>query len=590
MTDVHMQGRRISQPLFFGVAALYWLLGMHFFMHNPGGSSFYLPFNMVGWAFVSLLIGIGLWQVGSSQRLYFSNLQAGFWGGFALLLIPLFAHTDLPMGAGIPKMLGIAAGLVLLFALSQLRLAREQRQWLLYLLLGAVAIEAGFGLVQYFLLSPGNWIGYNTLINRPYGIFQKDSVLSSFLAMGISVVLYLQFYPVKKINAGQNIFAALLLFVSSLLLVLIQSRAGQIGALGAAILLCAAAFKSQPKRVTAMLMLMLAGLAIGIWLSSGGRSPENYAATIDYRLLYWRYCLELFSHAPWFGHGYDMFESVFVNNYYAIPQTLSGAPIIEANLDHPHNEILYWLVEGGIVAVLGLVTIVWAWFRVLRSHTWSKRIALFALPLPLLFHAMVEYPFYHSVAHWTALVILLWFTDEESEEIQEYSCRFDFLLKSLAVLVPLVTVPFMATGIQTAYLVTQFERGGMQDFSSLTRVINPLPWFSRYMYDVMSVRLINALPSHNAEELQAYVDWAKEFSAVQPRSQLYWNGALALDALQQPEEAIRWRAEGARLFPADPLFKPRAVSTAISTTTSTATSTATSAVISTSVSGSHPQP
>ncbi|GAB3226688.1 hypothetical protein [Pseudaeromonas pectinilytica] len=209
MTDVHTQGRSISQPLFFGVATLYWLLGMHFFMHNPGGSSFYLPFNMVGWAFVSLLIGIGFWQVAGSQRLYVSSLQAGLWGGFALLLIPLFAHTELPIEAGVPKMLGIAAGLLLLFALSQLRLAREQRLLLLYLLLGAVAIEASLGLVQYFLLTPGNWIGYNTLINRPYGIFQKDSVLSSFLALGISVALYLQFYSVRKPNSWQNIFAGL---------------------------------------------------------------------------------------------------------------------------------------------------------------------------------------------------------------------------------------------------------------------------------------------------------------------------------------------------------------------------------------------
>lgn len=320
-------------------------------------------------------------------------------------------------------------------------------------------------------------------------------------------------------------------------------------------------------------MLMLSGLAIGVWISTASRSPDSYALTIDYRLLYWRHCLELFVQAPWFGHGYGMFESAFVNNYYAIPQSLSGARIIEQNLDHPHNEILYWLVEGGAVAVLGLATMVWVWFRVLRFHAWSKRIALFALPLPLLFHAMVEYPFYHSVAHWTALICLLWFTDEESEDIRGYSCCFDFLLKSLALLVPLVTVPFMATGIQTAYLVTQFERGGMKDFTLLERVINPLPWFSRFMYDVMSIRLINAMPSHNAAELQAYVAWATEFNAVQPRSQLYWNGALALDALQQPEEAARWRAEGARLFPADPLFKPQAASAVVSAANSAATAT-----------------
>ncbi len=34
--------------LFAAVCALYWLLGMHFFMHNPGGAGLYLPFNAWG--------------------------------------------------------------------------------------------------------------------------------------------------------------------------------------------------------------------------------------------------------------------------------------------------------------------------------------------------------------------------------------------------------------------------------------------------------------------------------------------------------------------------------------------------------------
>lgn len=109
-----------------------------------------------------------------------------------------------------------------------------------------MAVEAGFGLVQYFLLTPGNWIGYNTLTNRPYGIFQKDSVLSSFLALGISVALYLQFYSVNKTRSWQNIFAGLVLFSSSLLLVLIQSRAGQYGALGAAFFVVRFSIKINP--------------------------------------------------------------------------------------------------------------------------------------------------------------------------------------------------------------------------------------------------------------------------------------------------------------------------------------------------------
>jgi len=576
MTDVQTQGRRISQPLFFGVAVLYWLLGMHFFMHNPGGSSFYLPFNMVGWTFVSLLIGIGFWQVAGSQRLYFSSLQAGLWSGFVLLLIPLFAHTELGMEAGIPKMLGIAAGLLLLFALSQLRLAREQRLLLLYLLLGAVAIEAVFGVVQYYLLTPGNWIGYDTLRNRPYGIFQQVNVLASFLATGIGLALYLAVYDPQALRQRWRLaLICAVLLMATVLVVVIQSRAGWIGAGVVTVLLLPQVLRLPNPRRYLLLLALITGFCIALyslWFGGAERSLESLVGR-QVRSIYWAHGLEMISKHPWLGIGYGHFEAAFVNDYYAVPQPLSGVPIIEQNLDHPHNEILYWGVEGGGIAILGLAVWLFAGIRLLRQLPWTQRLALIALPFPMLFHSMVEYPFYHSVAHWLALIWLVWFIDQEVGQPREYGCRASFLLKSLALLVPLVTVPFMATGIQTAYLVTQFERGGMKDFTLLERVINPLPWFSRFMYDVMSIRLINALPSHNVGELQAFVAWATEFNAVQPRSQLYWNGALALDALQQPEEAARWRAEGVRLFPTDPLFKPQAASTAVSAANSAATAT-----------------
>ena len=62
------------------VSILYWLLGMHFFMHNPG-AGLYLPFNAWGWIFASLVIALGLWQVTLRQRLVISSLQLGLWLG-----------------------------------------------------------------------------------------------------------------------------------------------------------------------------------------------------------------------------------------------------------------------------------------------------------------------------------------------------------------------------------------------------------------------------------------------------------------------------------------------------------------------------
>ena len=153
------------------VSVLYWLLGMHFFMHNPGGSGLYLPFNAWGWIFASSVIGLGLWQVTLRQRLVVSPLQIGLWLGGLLLLLPMAYPGFELKDYAIPRLLGLFTGLLFLLCLYQWQLAREARDRLLYLLLGAVAIEALLGLVQYYLLTPGNWLGYDTQTNRPYGIF-----------------------------------------------------------------------------------------------------------------------------------------------------------------------------------------------------------------------------------------------------------------------------------------------------------------------------------------------------------------------------------------------------------------------------------
>ncbi len=209
----------------------YWLLGMHFFMHNPGGAGLYLPFNAWGWIFASLVIGLGLWQVTLRQRLVFSSLQGWLWLG-ALLLLPM-AYPGFDMkDYAIPRLLGLFAGLLFLFCLYQWPLVRTSRDRLLYLLLGAVAIEALLGLVQYYLLIPGNWLGYDTRANRPYGIFQQPNVMATFMATGLVLAGWLELRGnanpwLKGLRYG-------VILAASLLLVALQSRWGSWGPAGAA--------------------------------------------------------------------------------------------------------------------------------------------------------------------------------------------------------------------------------------------------------------------------------------------------------------------------------------------------------------------
>ena len=569
----------LTKKAFFMVAALYWLLGMHLFMHNPGGDGFYLPFNMVGWAFASILIGIGLWHVTVTQRLVFSRAQLWLWGGLAVACLPFLAHPEVSIDAGAPRMLGIAGGFLLLFSLSQLQLSRQHRYLLLYLLLAGVAIEALFGLVQYFLLTPGNWIGYNTQLNRPYGIFQQVNVFASFIGAGVGLAGFLAWRdPDLSSRNWRGWLVYGVLFAGVLLELIIRSRAGLIGCFVELAVFLPLIWKQRRELFTAVLLAVIAGVLADLVVSyffGGGRSIEEMVRP-QVRLIYWAHSLDMFTRAPWFGVGYGNFEAGFVNDYYAIPQAISGVPIIEQNLSHPHNEFLYWLVEGGLVGFAGLGLMAIGWWSMLRRHPLPLRLALFILPFPFLFHAMVEYPFYHSTAHWFALIWLLWLADAEAQTQMVIPLKNWLLLRALAVLIPLLTVPYMLTGLQTAYWVTQFERGGLKDPSLLSRAINPMPWFTRFMYDISAVHLLNGMATKDEAlqraELSTYIAWASEFVKLSPRSNVYFNGAAALDKLGHHAEAEQWRATGARLFPADPLFKR--VPSEADPTTSAATSAA----------------
>ena len=553
----------LAKRVFFMVAALYWLLGVHFFMHNPGGDGLYLPFNMLGWVFASVLIGAGLWHAITIQRLVFSRAQLWLWGGLSVACLPFLAHPEVSIDAGAPRMLGIVGGFLLLFSLSQLQLSRQHRYLLLYLLLAGVAIEALFGLVQYFLLTPGNWFGYNTQLNRPYGIFQQVNVFASFIGTGVGLAAFFAWRdPVLSSRNWRGWLVYLMLFTGVMLELIVRSRAGMIGCFMVLVVLLPLIWKQRRELFAAVLLAVVAGvlaeLAI-IYFVGGGRSIEEMANSL-LRLIYWTHSLEMIAQAPWFGVGYGNFEAGFVNDYYAIPQAISGVPIIEQNLSHPHNELLYWLVEGGLVGFAGLGLMAIGWWSMLRRHPLTLRLALFILPFPFLFHAMVEYPFYHSTAHWLALIWLLWLTDAEAETQTVISLKQLLLLRVLAVLIPLLTVPYMLTGLHTAYLITRFERGGLQDPNLLSRVFNPLPWYSRFMYDVSTTRLVNGLATKDEAlqrtELSAYVSWASKFVKLSPRSNVYFNAAVALDKLGRHSEAEQWRQTGARLFPASLFFKP----------------------------------
>ncbi|WP_429090571.1 Wzy polymerase domain-containing protein [Aeromonas rivipollensis] len=546
----------------FGIASvLYWLLGMHFFMHNPGGAGLYLPFNAWGWIFASLVIGMGLWQVTLQQKLAFSSLQTGLWLGGLLLLLPMAYPGFELKDYAIPRLLVLFTGLLFLFCLYQWQLAREARDRLLYLLLGAVAIEALLGLVQYYLLTPGNWLGYDTQTNRPYGIFQQPNVMASFMATGLSLAIWLELRGLA--NGWLRGLRYGVILAASLLLVVLQSRVGQLGGLLALLLLAPQLYRQR--QLGRVLGLVGLGIALGLvsqyGMAGAKRGLEMYQSG-GMRSIYWPYAAKLIAEAPWTGWGYGSFESVFLQHYMA-DKALNPAMVqIEYNLDHPHNEFLYWAVEGGLAPMLGMALMGGALLWRLGRAGWVKGTAMLALVIPILLHTQTEYPFYHAIALWWALLLLIHVLDAEVEEggtaghanWREYVYRPWLLLRFLAIGIPLIVVPFMLTALHTAWVVTKYERGGYKQPALLLDIVNPMAWLTRVEFDVNAVRLMVGLQANNKTELEAYLDWGQAFVRHTPRANIYANMVIALNALGRVEEADRLRADALVLYPGEPLL------------------------------------
>ncbi|HAT2491456.1 TPA: ligase [Aeromonas hydrophila] len=554
-------GRECSlvQKVFWGTSVLYWLLGMHFFMHNPGGAGLYLPFNAWGWIFASLVMALGLWHVTLSQRLVVSPLLTAQWLGGILLLLPMAYPGFELKDYAIPRLLGLFAGLLFLFCLYQWQLARQARDQLLYLLLGAVAIEALLGLVQYYLLTPGNWLGYDTRANRPYGIFQQPNVMATFMATGLSLAIWLE------LRGNANVWLRGLrygvILAASVLLVVLQSRVGQLGGLLALLLLAPQLHRQhQLARILGLVTLGVGlGLASQYGISGVKRGLEVYQSG-GMRSVYWPYAAKLIAESPLAGWGYGSFETTFLHHYMA-DKALNPAMVqIEYNLDHPHNEFLYWAVEGGLAPMIGMALMGGALLWRVTKAGWVKGAALLALVTPILLHTQTEYPLYHAIALWWALLLLIHVLDAEVEEgmqtasWHEYVYRPWLLLRFLAIAIPVLVVPFMLTAIHTAWVVTKYERGGYKDPTLLLDVVNPMAWLTRVEFDVNSVRLMVGLQTDNKAELEAYLDWGQAFVRHTPRANIYANMVIALGALGRQEEAQALRTQALMLYPGDPLL------------------------------------
>jgi len=138
---------------------------------------------------------------------------------------------------------------------------QSDKYQLLILILIAIALESSLGLIQYFFFEEGG--GDKVGVNRPHGVFLQPNVMASFMATGLAIALFIstKLTLVKsRITTPLKELICFTLFSSSFLLLVLQSRTGNLGAI--LVLTLIASYLYQKSRKQLWINIIVITLAI----------------------------------------------------------------------------------------------------------------------------------------------------------------------------------------------------------------------------------------------------------------------------------------------------------------------------------------
>lgn len=544
----------------------YFLVGMHIILDTPGGTGLYLSSNIIAWLFVVILIAIGLWQITLNKKIVYSKMLIWLSLGCLCLFVPAFYSFEFT-DHSIPRLLALIGGLLLLFCFYQFPVKQSDKYQLLILILIAVALESFFGLAQYFLFEEGFWGGYKIGISRPHGVFLQPNVMASFMATGLAIALFIstKFTLItSRFSTHLKILIYFVLFSTSFLLVVLQSRTGHLSALLVLALIFPYLYQKSRKQLLINIVIISLAIATAVaTLNSSDiyqRSDGNYQS-IGSRNVIYEVSIDMLKTKPIVGYGYGGFERSFIDhfNQYAITHPDVGKTI--QRLSHPHNELLFWAIEGGIIALLAFMLFTTAYITTWLSVSKRKALAFFALLLPILLHSQLEFPFYSSVSHFLVFIIILWLTDtENSKNSLSINCTNTFLIRFIALLIPAIFIPFLTTSLHTANILVEHEKNGYQSIERLGDIINPIAWQNRLDTAVYAHILVSGLTERDSEKLERYINWGLQRIKYKPRESIYANLILAFSILNKDAEHQQLLMEARKTYPQREHWKSKILS------------------------------
>jgi O-antigen polymerase len=472
-----------------------------------------------------------------------------FLSALILFCIPLFYPNNALADQSYTRLMGIFTGLLLFISLQQFQFDKKNLEKLLLLIVLAGFIQACYSLTQDYLLPADNIFGYDVGYGRPYGIFQQPNVLASFMA----TTLILEGYLLQQVKDNKlQIFLLLTVVLNMWAITIAASRTGYLGLLIAFVLFIPWAWQSNKRKLGLFILAILCGLSLASMKGGdilGKRNIDNMMEGSG-RLVHYSNSWDMIKKHPVIGYGYGGFAKNHLINTAERVKNNKSKPE-HADLTHPHNEILFWAVEGGIIPIIAILLLAVAFIRLLGAFKLTRAMALAALVAPIIVHTQTEYPLYHSALHWLVLLVLIFYIDSQSVSSRQKQFRPTFLLRTSALLIPLFTTVFMISNLHTISKITAYERSKEPNIQLLVDIINPFVFEDHFDFYLNNFRLRVAMQMHKPEEIQKIIDSTKKTIESKPKAFFYSILYLAYLNNQQPEKAQQTLDYARYLYPKD---------------------------------------
>ena len=211
-----------------------------------------------------------------------------------------------------------------------------------------------------------------------------------------------------------------------------------------------------------------------------------------------------------------------------------------------------------------MLVFIYAYLSLFKTSIQNKQLLLLALIAPIVIHSQTEYPFYHSATHWFYFIVFIWLANDKLGDQQELPLNNTFLVKTSAIIMPVIVIPFMITTLQTSILMEKFKQSRFKDITYFNAIINKLAWRDYIEVTIQTESLKRGYQNKSPDSLKQYIAWGQEFVTYRPRESAYENMLRAIETLNQIGSPVELSvqqqliADAARLYPENNYFQQTA--------------------------------